>query len=92
VVLSGSSGRFGQLRWNVYGCFSIDGLIEKSESSHFFPVFQCLPAKVLSSTNKCPQDIKAQAYISLVRPHFEYASSVWDPFRKGHIAASPLMD
>jgi hypothetical protein len=34
---------------------------------------------------KCPQDIKAQAYISLVRPHFEYASSVWDPFRKCHI-------
>jgi hypothetical protein len=41
VGLSGSSGRFGQVRWNVYGCFSIDGFIEKSESSHFSPVFQC---------------------------------------------------
>jgi hypothetical protein len=47
VVSSGSSGRFGQVRWNVYGCFSIDGFIEKNESSHFSPVFQCLPAKVL---------------------------------------------
>jgi hypothetical protein len=47
VVLSGSSGRFGQVRWNVYGFFSIDGFIEKSESSHFSPVFQCLPAKDL---------------------------------------------
>ena len=44
MVLSGSSGRFGQVWWNVYGCFSIDGFIEKSESSHVFPVFQCLPA------------------------------------------------
>ena len=34
---------------------------------------------------KCPQDIKPQAYVSLVRPHPEYASAVWDTYRKHHI-------
>ncbi|XP_071142080.1 uncharacterized protein [Mytilus edulis] len=34
---------------------------------------------------KCPQYIKTQAYTSLVRPHLEYASTVWDPYRKHHI-------
>ena len=33
----------------------------------------------------CPQDIKEQAYKSLVRPHLEYASAVWDPYRQKHI-------
>ena len=27
----------------------------------------------------CPQDIKLQAYIGLIRPVLEYASSAWDP-------------
>ena len=40
---------------------------------------------------KCPQDIKSQTYISLVRPHLEYASSVWDPFRKCHINALEMV-
>jgi hypothetical protein len=40
---------------------------------------------------KCPQHIKAQAYIALVRPHLEYASSVWDPFRKCHINALQMV-
>ena len=35
--------------------------------------------------NKCPQDIKQQAYTTLVRPHLEYASAVWDPYRQHHI-------
>ena len=30
-------------------------------------------------------------YISLVRPHLEYASSVWDPFRKCHINALEMV-
>ena len=34
---------------------------------------------------KCPQGIKVQAYKALVRPHLEYASAVWDPYRQKHI-------
>ena len=32
--------------------------------------------------SKCPQDIKEKAYLTLVRPHLEYSSAVWDPYRK----------
>ena len=28
----------------------------------------------------CPPDTKATAYISLVRPHLEYAAAAWDPY------------
>lgn len=31
---------------------------------------------------RCPEQIKDQAYKSLVRPHVEYASSVWSPHQK----------
>ena len=34
---------------------------------------------------RCPTNIKRQAYLSLVRPHLEYASSVWDPHLQKHI-------
>ena len=40
---------------------------------------------------KCPQDIKAHTYISLVRSHLEYALSVWDPLRKCHINALEMV-
>lgn len=32
----------------------------------------------------CPQNVKEQAYMTLVRPRLEYASSVWDPHLKKH--------
>ena len=32
----------------------------------------------------CPEKLKETAYISLVRPHVEYASMIWDPHRKNH--------
>ena len=35
--------------------------------------------------SKCPMNIKRQAYITLVRPTLEYASSVWDPHLQKHI-------
>ena len=28
----------------------------------------------------CPQDLKSTAYQTLVRPHLEYLSTVWDPY------------
>ncbi len=28
----------------------------------------------------CPQEIKVQAYKTLVRPILEYSSTVWDPY------------
>jgi hypothetical protein len=33
----------------------------------------------------CPEGVKKQAYIALVRPHLEYASSAWDPHLQKHI-------
>ena len=34
---------------------------------------------------QCPQKVKEQAYISLVRPTLEYASSAWDPHHQSQI-------
>ena len=33
----------------------------------------------------CPESIKELSYKSLVRPHLEYASPVWDPWKTKHI-------
>ena len=33
----------------------------------------------------CPQNIKAQAYMTLVRPILEYAGTAWDPHHQKHI-------
>ena len=35
--------------------------------------------------HNCPENVKKQAYVALVRPHLEYASSVWDPHLQKHI-------
>ncbi|XP_072014938.1 uncharacterized protein [Amphiura filiformis] len=32
----------------------------------------------------CPQKLKETAYFSFVRPHVEYACTVWDPHQKNH--------
>jgi len=37
---------------------------------------------------RCSQQTKSKAYLSLVRPTVEYASSTWDPYKINHI--SPL--
>ena len=34
--------------------------------------------------SSCPEGVKEAAYKALVRPHVEYASSVWDPHLKKH--------
>ena len=35
----------------------------------------------------CNQEVKSRAFTSLVRPHLEYSSSVWDPYFKQDISA-----
>ena len=35
--------------------------------------------------NKCPENVKQTAYKALVRPHLEYASSVWSPHKQKEI-------
>ena len=35
--------------------------------------------------SSCPEGLKEAAYKALVRPHVEYASSVWDPHLKRHV-------
>ena len=37
--------------------------------------------------HNCPEEVKKQAYYSLVRPHLEYASSAWDPHTEKNIKA-----
>ena len=32
--------------------------------------------------SSCPEEVKEAAYKAIVRPHVEYASSVWDPHLK----------
>ena len=40
---------------------------------------------VKRNLKRCPENIKEQAYKSLVRPHLEYASTVWPPHQKHQI-------
>ena len=34
---------------------------------------------------KCEKKVKDRCYLTLVRPHLEYAASVWDPYEVGMI-------
>ena len=61
-----------KLRWDQH----IDNVTSKANRTLGF---------VRRNLSKCPKDIKDQAYKSLVRPHLEYASAVWDPYRQCHI-------
>jgi len=35
--------------------------------------------------SNCSKEVKASAYLTLVRPQLEYASAVWDPYYNSHI-------
>ena len=37
--------------------------------------------------SNCPTEVKAVAYVSMVRPTIEYAAAVWDPHYVGDIQA-----
>jgi hypothetical protein len=37
------------------------------------------------NVGSCPEEVKKQAYLALVLPHLEYASSAWDPHLQKHI-------
>ena len=39
----------------------------------------------------CPEQIKTQAYYSLVRPHLEYECSVWDPHTQKNIQSIEIV-
>ena len=40
---------------------------------------------VRKNRHSCPKDLKSTAYKTLLRPHLEYSSTVWDPFTKERI-------
>jgi len=42
---------------------------------------------VKRNLSSCLKSIKEKAYLSLVRPTLEYASSVWDPYQSVHITS-----
>ena len=54
----------------------VENVIVKADRSFGF---------VKRNLRRCPDRVKAQAYSSLVRPHLEYASSVWSPHQKYQI-------
>ena len=68
--------------------------VELSSKSDWGPHINNITAKDRKSLNflqrnlhKCPENIKQQAYTSLVRPILEYSCTAWDPYLKKHISA-----
>ncbi|PFX32485.1 Integral membrane protein GPR180 [Stylophora pistillata] len=60
------------LRWNTH----VDKIAKKGNSSLAF---------VKRNLYACSEETKRAAYVSLVRPHLEYASAVWDPYRQNQV-------
>ena len=61
-----------KLSWNKH----IDSLVLKANRAL---------GMVSRNLKPAPQRIKQQAYFSLVRPHAEYASAVWDPYTNKNV-------
>jgi ribonuclease P/MRP protein subunit RPP40 len=55
------------LKWHSY----VDNICTKATRTYNF---------IRRNIYHCSPDAKALAYISLVRPHLEYAASSWDPY------------
>ena len=62
----------GDMKWNIH----IDKAVAKANSMLGF---------MRRNLSNAPKRVKLQAYKSLVRPHIEYCSSVWDPFTTTNI-------
>ena len=60
------------LRWNSH----VEKIAEKGNSSLAF---------VKRKLYTCSEETKRAAYVSLVRPHQEYATAVWDPYRQNQV-------
>ena len=60
------------MKWNAH----IDKAVSKASSMIGF---------LRRNLGNAPEKVKIQAYKSLVRPHVEYCSSVWDPHTKRYI-------
>jgi hypothetical protein len=60
------------MSWNAH----VDATVKKANNSLSF---------LRRNLTRCPQDIKAQCYKSLVRPILEYASAAWDPYTTKNI-------
>ena len=60
------------LRWNSH----VDKIAKKGNSSLAF---------VKRNLFACSEETKRTAYVSLVRPHLEYASAVWDSYRQNQV-------
>ena len=61
-----------KLTWNEH----ISAITGKANSSLAF---------LRKNLDNCPEQIKTQAYYSLVWPHLEYACSLWDPHTQKNI-------
>ena len=60
------------LRWNQH----VNNIVKKANSSLGF---------VKRNLHSCSEKTKRAAYITLVRPHLEYATAVCDPYRQNQV-------
>ena len=60
------------MKWNIH----VDTAVSKADRMIGF---------LRRNLSSAPQKVKLQAYKSLVLPHVEYCSSVWDPHTKSNI-------
>ena len=60
------------LSWNAH----VDATVKKANNSLSF---------LRRNLARCPKDVKAQSYQTMVRPILEYASTSWDPHSKTNI-------
>ena len=63
---------FSDLQWNSH----VDKTAKKRNSISEF---------VKRNLHACSVETKQAAYVSLVRPHLEYVTAVWDPYRQNQV-------